>query len=612
MSEITELKLWKDPGFTDGCVEVPAYENVDVLPDADLTLDDGLNPSKGRMFSEIRISRTYAEIQNMSYLKLTVSYNNDEDARVYYGFIDSVAIVSDTENFPAVNISFHVDLWRTYLKDAEFGYGMVTRRPVSATYKSGNYPMQNIPYSNILASTAHYIFREDSLAYSRYVKKFTYNAKEYDVYWIYIAWAYESADNRTVTQTFTLLPLPILNYQPINLDSLWLAPKESTVSDMKVADLFSSDYLTHLGIAPSSITSAFVSPLCPYSNATVEVGSVYDSSGTQHLCLKYDITGRPAVYRVTEETHTYIYPYFQCVFIRILPETVDYFDDLHHMVNIEADEKNTLVVCDFKGLKVGTIPPRLPLAGQGVRPVCTPTRFYWEISFILTNPLGPADLYEYRKQNGLYFEINCPTWSISSNSWSEYVVSQARETEIANRKLSNEMAVYGGMSQAVTGAVSGYSMGAISDSTRRGKYATKATMNKAGILAGIGAIGQVTSSLTEYAVASEYADDLQELSDRSNAGQIDSLISGGDDIVWITECELPQVIALSKDTYSCDVYDQQIALNGVSVSEPTEDCTDLIHGTGPLSIENLIVRGEIPVEAKQYIKARLNNGVRLI
>ena len=42
------------------------------------------------------------------------------------------------------------------------------------------------------------------------------------------------------------------------------------------------------------------------------------------------------------------------------------------------------------------------------------------------------------------------------------------------------------------------------------------------------------------------------------------------------------------------------------------DCTALISAGGPLAIENLVVRGPIPAEAKQYIKARFANGVRII
>lgn len=607
MSTISLLRLWNDPGFTDGCVEVPAYDHLSTLPNADITIGTvgdeptsaEINPSKGRLFSELKLRRAYSDCQNLSYLEMTVDYNTGTD-RVYYGFIDSVEIVSDTDEYPAVLIKWHVDLWRTYLSDAVFGYGMVRRRPAS-----GNYPMQNIPYSNIRASTAVELFGSGKTSRTRYVKTFTRNNTTYDVYWLYIAWSYESNDNQTVTQYYTVLPIPVYQYEPQPIADLYLAPQGQTVSDMKVSDLFSSDYLTEIGIAPSSITCACVSPLCPFADGAVSVGTVDDSAGVSHPCLFYSITGAPAVHRVTVEGQTYVYPFVACPLLDVLGSTIDYYSEPH-----VSSEKHTLVVCDFRGLKVGTLPPRLPVAGQEIRPVPTATRFYWEISFVLTNPLGPADAYEFRKQNGLYFELNCPTWPVSSNSWSEYVVSQARTIEMQNRKLSNEMAVYNGLSQAITGGTQGAMMGGLKES--QSFLPSNRTIANATAFGALGAVGQVTGSLAEYAVATSYADDLQGLSDRASAGQIDTLIFGGDDIVWINECELPQIISLSKDNYSATQFDSQLALNGVDVSEPTADCTALVHGTGPLAIENLIVRGNIPAVAKQYIKARLNKGVRLV
>ena len=468
MATITLLRLWNDPGFTEGSVEVPAYSHLSTLPNPDITIgktgtDNAdpvsaeINPSKGRLFSELKLKRSYSECQNLSYLEMSVDYNEGTD-RVYYGFIDSVEILSDTDDYPAVLIRWHVDLWRTYLNGAVFGYGMVRRRPAQGTY-----PMQNIPYTNIRTSHAEYLFDSHKTAGSYFVKTFkrTVDHQEvtYNVFWVYIAWTYESNDNQTTNQFYTLLPIPVYNWEPMNLADLWLAPEGQDVSDMKVSDLFSSDYLTHLGIAPSSITCACISPLCPFEDGSVSVSTVKDHEGNSHPCLRYHITGAPAVHKITTEGGTLIYPYVACPILDILPSVKEQLSN-----TLVSDEKHTLVVTDFRGLKVGTLPPRLPVAGQEIRPVPTATRFYWELSFLLTWPIGPADAYEYRKQNGLYFELNCPTWPISSNSWSEYVVSQSRAIEIENRRLSNEMAVYSGLSQAITGGTQGAMMGGLKES----------------------------------------------------------------------------------------------------------------------------------------------------
>jgi len=64
MSEITKLRLWNDPGFTDGSVEVPKYESIETLPAPTLTLDDtAINPSKSRFFSELKIKVPFSDAQ---------------------------------------------------------------------------------------------------------------------------------------------------------------------------------------------------------------------------------------------------------------------------------------------------------------------------------------------------------------------------------------------------------------------------------------------------------------------------------------------------------------------------------------------------------------------
>ena len=90
MSTISLLRLWNDPGFTDGCVEVPAYNNLALLPIPDVTIGTAgaepisaeINPSKGRLFSELKLKRAYSDCQNLSYLEMTVEYNTGND-RVY-------------------------------------------------------------------------------------------------------------------------------------------------------------------------------------------------------------------------------------------------------------------------------------------------------------------------------------------------------------------------------------------------------------------------------------------------------------------------------------------------------------------------------------------------
>ena len=140
----------------------------------------------------------------------------------------------------------------------------------------------------------------------------------------------------------------------------------------------------------------------------------------------------------------------------------------------------------------------------------------------------------------------------------------------------------------------------------------RSTRNSA-VFAGLGAGAGALGAGLDYMVRTSYNDRLQSLEDEKHARQIDALIMPGSGWDWLFHGRDYMFVCLTPDGYSLDRYEAQIALNGVSVQEPTASCDTLIrNATGPLTIENLVVRGNIPVEAKQYLKQKFNDGVRLI
>ena len=71
-------------------------------------------------------------------------------------------------------------------------------------------------------------------------------------------------------------------------------------------------------------------------------------------------------------------------------------------------------------------------------------------------------------------------------------------------------------------------------------------------------------------------------------------------------------VTMMPDAYSRNQREQDLSINGAKVSEPTQDITSLIDAGGPLQILNPVVKGPIPTPAKEYIKQRLESGVRII
>ena len=64
---ITKLKMWKDPGYTRECVEVPPRGSWK-LPAADYVASENLRPRKGSTLTAVELPLPYLQVMDMSYL----------------------------------------------------------------------------------------------------------------------------------------------------------------------------------------------------------------------------------------------------------------------------------------------------------------------------------------------------------------------------------------------------------------------------------------------------------------------------------------------------------------------------------------------------------------
>lgn len=772
MATITLLRLWNDPGFTEGSVEVPAYNHLGTLPNADITIGTAgadpvsaeINPSKGRLFSELKLKRSYSECQNLLYLEMSVDYNEGTD-RVYYGYIDSVEILSDTDDYPAVLIRWHVDLWRTYLNGAVFGYGLVTRRVRGETD-----PIQNVParYKRV-SDTVYNLIPSDIVGGS--------------VYWAVVYYTFEDSSNHKSTTRVIVCPVAktpdTIYYFKLTADST--AYRVPTLNQWIL-----SQFDEIFKIAPSSISAVYLSPIPPFkiysgegtvNNPFVVVGSsvsptptvktgnfttmsryvngcsyreegstvprgiftVYYDDGsseetpnltTSNLHGGYSRQG-PGSGHGTSSVHVVLYqggavlyeaPIDGMVFIASLddymravltepvfnnlangdtvkitndtyrfgsvsyswsnngryataintlevqcsnsigadtftfnngtfgnvyvisvgnPERISYrlttyseatttseygvehvthdeteYGYLYSKTNrfyeysgslpaqIATTDTEQFVVTDLDGSVIGAIPWGLAVRDYTFRCVISSTAGYIQFRFDGLNSSA----------EGLQMTVPLPTFDITSNSWSEYNYSGQRDFDIEQRKLAREQALVEGLGSAIAGGAQGAMLGGLKESQNvtRESIPSLKSIGNASMFGALGAGASIATSLINYASAGYFNDRLQSATDLLQAKQIDSIVTGGNGCDWIYYGRPYQIRSIVPDDYSLSRFESNVALNGIEVSEPTADCTLLIHGTGPLAIENLVVRGNIPADAKQYIKARLNNGVRLI
>lgn len=766
MSTVTLLRFWNDPGFMDGAVEVPAYDRLNVLPTPTFTIGTlgedpvsaEINPSKGRMFSELKIKKSYTECLNLSYLEMTVEFNNNT-TRKFYGFIDGVDMVSDTADYPAVLIRWHVDLWRTYMGQAGYGYGLVTRRS-----RSLNDPIQHVPYRY------------------RKVTDRAYNLVAPDIvggncYWAIINYTHEN-DNHTATESRVIV-CPVAK-TPNTVYYMKLSAESTARRVPTLNQWVLGEYDEIFGLAPSSISSVFLSPIPPlrlnsgtgtvddpfvvvgssvspephtttYSGVdavgvayvrsgsveltdgstisfsswpdrivyagrgcsrsegsiltstifTIRVNgttaltstgsnenpgpvlsaepvdqyvrdilgdavfntlvngdtivfsniyglyrtaglsqSVYDtplpSGGLRTLEWELDVsdavpnstvltynngtfgdywvvangtlsTSSVAITTTTEATTTADYGVVEATY-----QTNDYmylytktnkFAEFSGSLSVPVTTTDTeqFILTDLDGSVVGNVPWGLTLKDYTYRVVVSATSAYAQFRFDGLNSSA----------EGLQFSIPLPPLDITSNSWSEYTYSGQRDYDIEQRKIARDRALVEGLGGALAGGAQGAMLGGLKESQTF--LPSTATIMNASMFGLLGAGASVAGSLINYGSATHYNDRLQSASDMLQAKQIDSIVTGGNGCDWLYHGRPYQLRSLVPDDYSLTRYDENVALNGIEVSEPERVCSTLIfNARGPLRIENLVVGGPIPAEAKQYIKQKFNDGVRLI
>lgn len=261
---ISTLEIFGDTGFMENGAEVPSLE--DSLSNPILTLED-LHPSRDDLFSSVKLKTEYTPLIAASYLRITY----DKISYPIYAWIDSVSVLSDTQD-PVTRISFHIDLWRTYLSQAKLAYGLVSRRP-----RGSEDPIQNCSYRYRLAQDFTPI---------------SYAGRGSECYWIIINATQYSKSGSTdkISRPKTM----IAACSKTGVGDVYVRKKSDESTKYKfptLPEIVTGTYDELLGVDPSSISSVFVSPYPPLiptsGTGTSEDPYVYESSSEETEYVEY-------------------------------------------------------------------------------------------------------------------------------------------------------------------------------------------------------------------------------------------------------------------------------------------------------------------------------------
>ena len=575
---ITKLKMWKDPGYTRGCLEVPPAGSKKLpTPDYTSAADETLRPHKGSTLTELHLPLSFTECFDMSYLYIEAS--DGKGSVSLFGWIDSVTQRSTSAE--GITILWSVDWWRSYSGSVTWGAGRIRRCTDSGLRRPiGLQPRYRTAASILDIET-------------------DYNSK--GLMWVILSYR----DNTSKTR---LLMIPVSTINPLRNLYLTVHDDEpgSGIPDKHVyapsmSQCLSGELASLLGIQSTAIDGAWISPVCPLKSFG------YNPLNPDEIEVLY------ADYRAYESTVVYSgstkYGAFTTFKFNDPSMISSYVKTKSLGTTRQTDDLITYAVTDSYGNSVGTLPYGMPVDNVGIITDVGNITANLRLCFYSGNTPN------YGKSNaeGLTITIPLTPIPVASSAYSDYVVSGQKDYEYEQRSIQNQQKAVQGASGALAGAAGGAVLGAVAGSIVPvgGNVVGGALGAVAGALASGGT--QAISAGVTYAIDEMiYKDKLQGLEDQRYSNQAGNMMIPGDGMGWLVFYKTPKFISLTADTQSQNDINNHIAQEGYPCDSPVSDVTSFITAGGALQIMNLMITGSIPPVAKRTIKSLLEGGVRII
>lgn len=561
---ITKLKMWKDPGYTRRCIEAPPVGSKKLpTPDYVLGNDETLRPHKGSTLTNLNLPLSFTQLFGMSYLYIEAS---DSNATIkLFGWIDSIAQRSTSQE--GVTVSWSVDWWRSYSGSVTFGAGII-RRCANDTYKR---PRTLLPRRRVATSTVKlYGSRPGTEPNTMWaVVMLNTSITTFD----------GGGDVISTWSKIETIAWPTTNNQkvgPNNKTGMSLTSCYAGLIDEMLTEWMTSRSSSTVKYN-YEIISAYATPIKPDSgisyNGTYWTGSL----GPQ-----------------VEETTTYGF------FSKIV--SVHSWTDSYYSYtpgsSLTADDSNQYVITDFDGNIAVTIPWGTTIARINTYNDIGVAGGYLKIALCSTSndTLIGID----KGTEGRIVTIPLPTIPITGNYWSDYILSGQRDFNYANRQLSRE-----------------------EEAWKSGVSETKNAIDKAAGLdflgAAIGAVTGFSSIGANLIINEQYADKFNKLDDMAASRQKNSIQVNGMSSFWqwmnLDNPNIgiagPYLVNMTMDSVSAAEYTGEITIMGYETQIPVASASAFITAGGPIKIEQLVLTGNAPPEAKQAIKTLLENGIRI-
>lgn len=568
---ITKLKMWKDPGYTRNCLEVPPAGSfkLPAVPDYSTAASETLRPHKGSTLTELHLPLSYSQVFSMSYLYIEAT--DGAGTVKLFGWITSIDQRSTSAE--GVTIRWDVDWWRSFSGDVTWGSGIV-KKCSDASYKR---PYKVQPRFRKFSSS-------DIIKLSTPYN----NGKHY--YTVIITTVLTNNGVSHIQQFLYPLECGMVRVTDPNNLKTGFTIKATWMG-------FFDEALTAMGY-DASIISVYVSPVGPESPT-----SGYDPNLGMRMVYPSDYVFTPTVSintGLTTESVTFIMP--------TLSGTIT---STHTFVldnPLKSDYETIYTLVDMRGNKVADLPYGVEFKQAYVQLDIGTSGGYVVVNMVneaTGNVNRTSDPAVFRLNNpvGFKFSVPLPTIPVTENYWSSYNISGQRDFDVTSARIANDQKAASGIESTIQSGISGGVVGA-----------SAGPLGAVGGLLGGLLAGGITTGVN-YALGENFNDQLQEARDQMYANQTNSIQLTGDSQEWWSEAATlgtfkgPAIIGLNADSVSSAEHAADVSLNGYDTDIPASSVSSFITAGGPLLIINLNLTGSVPPQAKQYIKDKLSSGV---
>ena len=223
-------------------------------------------------------------------------------------------------------------------------------------------------------------------------------------------------------------------------------------------------------------------------------------------------------------------------------------------------------------------------------------------------PIEEREIYEPTEERkgaeGRFFSFPLPSLPVTENAWSSYTYSGQRDYDMQQKAIQRDRSAVNGIAGIGTQAIGGALAG-----TAAAPGAGTAVGAIAGLASGI--IGTAVNYFTAGEFDSRDQRNVDTLTSRQTGGMIlnaegiGSVIQRcGSKVGW-------NMLTMVRDPVSLAEIEVEQEELGYDTDTYVVDCTTLISAGGPLRIEGLRVKGDIPKEGKEYIAGLFARGVNI-